>query len=137
MAWLPQVRQLGKVQEKKNEMSCGPVAEERTASDMVVEASVDVDIQSCDEPAEVAVGAADEASVTRLACVNNADGGGLDASQSGDVADCVGSYSTDECDAGCDPVDSEDEESAHNHMEAVEGVDDCTETVAACRSSYL
>lgn len=75
--------------------------------------------------------------MTRLARVNNADGESLDASQSGDVAGCVGSYSTGECDAGCDPVDSEDEDSGHNHMTAWSGVDDCTETVAACRSSYL
>lgn len=51
MSWLPQVYRLGKIQEKKNEVSFGPVVGERMANDMVVEASVDVDMQSCDEPA--------------------------------------------------------------------------------------
>lgn len=106
-------------------------------SDMAGEASVGADIWSCDEPARDAVDAAGEASVTRLVCVNTADGGDLDALHLVDAAVCVDSSPAGECDAGCNPVDSEGEDSAHTHMAVPEGVDDCDETVAACRSSYL
>ena len=116
----------------KNEVSYDPVAEGNMASDTAGEAIVG--IWDCGTPAEE-VGYV--VCVMERMCYDYADAGSCGASRSGDMADGVDSCSSIGRFAACDPVDSENEDSAHNRTVILGDIDDYIEVVVGSRSSCL